>query len=286
MSQRLPPCDSAVPARSRDGFTMVEVMIALALMGLTLIVTMKGNANNLLHTQEAHLIGVSTDLARGKMYDIEEKLQKDGFSDTAQTTNGDFSEEGWPAVTWEANVEPVELPSFNALNALAQDKAKDTQAARAAALAGGNPLETKAASKAPTLAGQAEDKCAPPAAEGSFSDSTLGGMLGMMGMGAGGGGADAATAGGASFIQSQYQMFQQILKLSIRKVTLTVGYTLNGTKRDFRIVAYFTDPAGLTKGMGMLGAAAADDGAAASSGAARSPTSGASSGAGTRGGAR
>ena len=66
------------------GFTLLEVMIALALLGLGLTVLIKGAAGNIFNSQQAHMMGVATDLARGKMYDLEEKLLKDGFSDTEQ----------------------------------------------------------------------------------------------------------------------------------------------------------------------------------------------------------
>ena len=47
------------------------------------------------------MIGVATDLARGKMYDIEEMLLKDGFTDTDQSRGrptSASSDEGWPNV--------------------------------------------------------------------------------------------------------------------------------------------------------------------------------------------
>ena len=47
------------------------------------------------------MMGIATDLARGKMYDIEEKLLKDGFTDTDQSQTDDkpFDDEGWPNIT-------------------------------------------------------------------------------------------------------------------------------------------------------------------------------------------
>ena len=56
----------------RNGFTLLEVMIGLALLGLALTVLIKSAAGNIFNSQQAHMIGVVTDLARGKMYDIEE----------------------------------------------------------------------------------------------------------------------------------------------------------------------------------------------------------------------
>ena len=70
------------------------------------------------------MIGVATDLARGKMYDIEEMLLKDGFTDTdqSQTSEQCFEDEGWPTICYSYKVEELELPSFDELQAMAQGR--------------------------------------------------------------------------------------------------------------------------------------------------------------------
>ena len=238
------------PHRTQRGFTLVEVMIALALLGLTLVVISKTTANNLLHAQEAHMTGVVTDLARGKMYDTEERLLKDGFSDSDQGANGDFSDEGWPEVKWVAKVEQVELPPLQQLQQMAKGQMQKTMADRAKAMgsaAGVTPL--------PSAPANSEDKCSEGDTPTNFQDSALGGMMGMMGVDVNGG-VDGASAGGASFISSQFQLFQQLLKVSIRKVTLTVSWKVLNEDRDMAVVAYFTDAGGLTKVLGNIGASA------------------------------
>ena len=67
------------------GFTLLEVMIALALLGFGTRRADQERGRQHLHAEEAHMMGVVTDLARGKMYDIEEMLLKDGFTDTEQS---------------------------------------------------------------------------------------------------------------------------------------------------------------------------------------------------------
>ncbi len=250
------------------GFTLVEVMIALALLGMTLVVVSKSTANNLLNAENAHMTGVTTDLARGKMYDTEERLLKDGFSDSDQSANGDFSDEGWPEVKWDAKVEQVELPPLQQLQQMAKGQAQKTVADRAKAL-GSAMGSSNGPSPAALL--KSDDKCSE---EGdtptSFQDSALGGMLGMMGIDAAGG-VDGAAAGGASFISSQFQMFQQLLKASIRKITLTVSWKVLGEDRDMKVVAYFTDAGGLTKILGNLGATPAAEDAPTPSGSGAGP---------------
>ncbi|MGE5181300.1 MAG: prepilin-type N-terminal cleavage/methylation domain-containing protein [Acidobacteriota bacterium] len=231
---------------TRRGFTLLEVMIALALLGLALGVLIKSSAGSVFAAEEAHMMGVATDLARGKMYDIEEKLLKDGFTDTDQSQSDfkPFEEEGWPNVFYKYDVIQVEFPSFDQLQAMAMGQALGSgSAARGSAMLGsGLGSGFDLGSNDPLS---------------SFQNSALGGMMSMMG-GLGGGGLGAASSGvtgaqGASLIQSQYQMFQQILKVTVRKVKLTVKYQVLGRDRDFTVVAFFTDPAAMDQVLNGLG---------------------------------
>jgi general secretion pathway protein I len=221
--------------RQARGFTLLEVMIGLALLGLSLTVVIKSAAGNIFNAQQAHMMGVVTDLARAKMYDIEEKLIKDGFTDTNQSEDGKtFEEEGWESVRYSYKVEEVELPSFDQLQALAQCN----KAAGSGAGSGSGS--------------ESEEDC--------FSNSTVGGMMqqfggfgGGAGAGAGSASPDIAAAQGAAFVQGQYAMFQQILKVTIRKVTLTVQWQVMGSERDLKVVAFFTDAASMDKVLSGLG---------------------------------
>lgn len=217
---------SALPA----GFTLLEVMIALALLGLALVVLIKSTAGDIFNAQQAHMMGVVTDLARAKMYEIEEKLIKDGFSDTEQTEEDrPFEDEGWPQILYSYKVEEVELPSWDQLQAIASGRGSGSGS-------GG---------KSGSGAGSESSE------EGGFQNSALGGMLaqfgGLGGGGGGGKGGDIDAAAGASFVQGQYQMFQQILKVTIRKATLTVKWKVLGSDRDMKVVAFFTDAAAMDK---------------------------------------
>ena len=51
-------------------------------------------------------------------------------------------------------------------------------------------------------------------------------------------------------------MFQQILKVSVRKVTLKLKWQVLGYDRDLTVVAFFTDPAAMDKVL--IGAGAQD----------------------------
>jgi len=219
------------------GFTLVEVMLALAILGAALVVLVKSIAGNVTAAQDSFYMGIATDLARGKMYDIEEDLMQEGFQETVQEIDGDFSEEGWAMVTWKAKIEPVELPSYDTLMGLAKGEGGAGEGAGSGSGSGSGDG-----------AGSGESNV------DKFQSSALGGMLGMMG----GGGEGPTSAGEATtggFIQGQYTLVQQVLKQAIRKITLTINYDTGLHKETFDVILYVTDAAGMQKVLGNLGAA-------------------------------
>ncbi len=111
--------------RTASGFTLVEVMLALAILFGGLVLAMQATAKNIRTTTRSELMGVATDLARGKMYDLEEELLREGFQELDQELDGDFSEESWPRITWHAVIEKVKMPSKDALSGLDGDSAAE-----------------------------------------------------------------------------------------------------------------------------------------------------------------
>jgi general secretion pathway protein I len=220
----------------RRGFTLVEVMLALAILGMGLVILVKSIAGNASSAGEAFYMGIATDLARSKMYDLEEKLLDEGFQDDVQEEEGDFDEEGWPKITWQATIEPAELPSFEKL--MGMDKG-----------AGGGSGSGSGSGEGSGEPGEPDE-----GAMNKFQSSALGGMMSMFGGGGGGDGADSAgEAKSGAFIQGQYQLIQQVLKASIRKISLTVKWDTGLHKEDMKIILYVTDPAGMQKTLGALG---------------------------------
>jgi prepilin-type N-terminal cleavage/methylation domain-containing protein len=261
---------SACPARPAPrGFTLLEVMFGLALLGLGLTVLIKSAASDIFNAQQAHLMGVVTDLARGKMYDIEEKLLHDGFSDTEQHEDDrNFSDEGWPDIHYSYKVEVVELPGLEQLQAIIAGTGSGAAGAASGSGHGSNGSNLELTNGGLDLTN---------GGGGGFENSMLGGMMAQFGgLGGGPGGAaggkpggDIATAQGGALIQSQYSMFQQVLKVTIRKVTLTVNYQVMGSDRDLKVVQFLTDPTAMDKvlnGMGAQELPAAGSGSGSGSG--------------------
>jgi general secretion pathway protein I len=89
---------------SRRGFTLLEVVVALAILGLSLLAIFDLNAGAVNNHAYAKRITVATMLARSKMTDLEQELYDKGFDTDDQERSGDFRTEGWQAFSWKAEI--------------------------------------------------------------------------------------------------------------------------------------------------------------------------------------
>src|SRR6185503_13168079 len=115
--------------RGSAGFTLLEVMVALAILSLTLVVLLGIVTNNARATNHSKLTTTATFLARGKMVDIEDQVLYDGFTTDNETDDGTFKDDGFPQFRWETSIERVELPSDLAQKTKDQatDKSKEAK---------------------------------------------------------------------------------------------------------------------------------------------------------------
>ncbi|MFL5347267.1 MAG: prepilin-type N-terminal cleavage/methylation domain-containing protein [Hyalangium sp.] len=91
--------------RTRNrGFTLLETVVALAILALALMAIFDLNSGAVAnHVYTKHLT-VAALLARSKMTDLEQKLYDEGFSTDDAEDSGDFSAEGWPGFKWRAKI--------------------------------------------------------------------------------------------------------------------------------------------------------------------------------------
>lgn len=94
-------------------FTLLEVVVALAILGVSLVAVLDINASAVYSHVYAKKLTVATLLARSKMTDLEQKLYDEPLSVDDDEDAGDFSEEGWPGFKWRAK---VIVPKTNGLS--------------------------------------------------------------------------------------------------------------------------------------------------------------------------
>ena len=95
--------------RASRGFSLLEVVISLAILAMSLTVLLQAQASGMQNAGRARDLTVVSLLARGKMIDIEQKLFHDGFTLNTIEEDGDFRDEGHPEITWNYKVAEVQL---------------------------------------------------------------------------------------------------------------------------------------------------------------------------------
>ena len=185
-------------ARSRGGFTLLEVMISLAILSLALVAISGLNGGAVAMEAYSRRATEATLLLRSKMNDLEDQLHKDGFSDFNDDKRGTFEDEGAPGYAWRAEIlkPDVQIDPAQLLGLLGVGTAKAPDAS-----SGANTL--------------------------TLGLNAASGMLG-------GGGGGAALAGGpfAGLLQGQAQGFIETLKKSVREVRITVSWKDGNEERS------------------------------------------------------
>jgi general secretion pathway protein I len=201
---------------SRRGFTLLEVMVAVAILGLSLTVILSAQAGLYTSSTYAQHTSVAIGLARCRMTEVEQQLLKMGYPEIDQNDEGaccDDDTQGSMKCKWK--IEKVELPQAASVDL-------------ASALGG---------------AGDAGSSMNPLSALSDLGKSggTDGGISGLASdLKSGTGGAD----GIASLVMSLvYPQLKPMLEASIRKVTVVVFWREGLRERDLTLTQYVTYPA-------------------------------------------
>lgn len=106
--------------RKFAGFTLLEVLVAVAILSMSLTSMLSSQMAAMRATRYARDVSVAAFLAESKLLDLESQLQIDGWGSDDKTFDGDFSEEGWPDIRYECLIDFIEVPDFNVLQQAAQ----------------------------------------------------------------------------------------------------------------------------------------------------------------------
>jgi general secretion pathway protein I len=190
----------------RKGFTLLEVMVALAILAAGMMAVSDVVGGAMRNHARATALDVATLLARARMAQVEDRYAEEGFKDFDEAEEGTFEAEGHPEVAWKlAIVKPkVELGGANACDALLGKEAL-------ASVLGG---ATGAASASPSAA------AAPGGGSGPASGAAP--ILAMV---------------METFVKQQCTAFGETLKRSLREARLTVSWPAGAAKPESFTVA-------------------------------------------------
>lgn len=80
--------------RARAGFTLLEIVISLAILSVALMVLVESQSMSVLQTMDSQRMLTANSLAEAKLAEVLLQLEMKGFSDTTQGEEGSFEEFG------------------------------------------------------------------------------------------------------------------------------------------------------------------------------------------------
>ena len=207
----------------RRAFTLLEVVVALAILGLALMAIFDLNAGAVANHAYAKRLTIATMLARAKMTDIEQELYDKGFDVDDREVSGDFRAEGWEAYSWSAQIlapRTSDVSPDKLLETLFNlPPGKDGVSGLAALLGGGRDGGVGGALSGLSSSGALQN----------LAQSQGGPSLGALPPGATAASGLSALGPFATLAQTQMQQLLQQIQQSVREVHLTVS--LNDGKR-------------------------------------------------------
>lgn len=107
------------PRARAEGFTLLEVLVAVAILGLGLTAILSAQAGSFASAAHARNVSVATGLLRCKMSEVEEHLYREGFQETDETGSGPCCEtDDTPNMrcTWRADRPQFPEAKFGSLD--------------------------------------------------------------------------------------------------------------------------------------------------------------------------
>jgi type II secretion system protein I len=101
--------------RSDDGFTLLEVLIAVAILAISLSSLMGSQLNSMAATRYARDISAAALLAEYQIVELEFEHRKEGWVNSDVEYEGDFGDQGYDNMDWVCTVHFIELPEYNQL---------------------------------------------------------------------------------------------------------------------------------------------------------------------------
>lgn len=109
------------------GFTLLEVMIAVGILGMSMSALLTSQVSAVRATRYAQALTSVAFLAEYAIIDIEWRMQKDGgWVNEDRRYEGDFSDQGWSEIRYSCLVDFLEIPDYNKIRAAKDAKDRET----------------------------------------------------------------------------------------------------------------------------------------------------------------
>jgi general secretion pathway protein I len=216
-------------SRSNAGFSLLEVMVAIAILGLGLTAILSAQAGAFSAAQHARSLSVATGLARCKMLEVEEKLTREGFPELDEQDSGpccDDDDSEAMRCTWRIERPELPEPGLGELN-LDSELNLGSQS-------GGSPSGGLGALA--SLGGPTGSLASSVGSDGKVGDVAQG----IAGSIAESGGIDGLIGMGMSLI---YPDLKRFFEAGTRRVTVAVHWADGSIDRTLEVMQWFTRPA-------------------------------------------
>ncbi len=266
----------------RRGFSLLEVMMAVAILGGALTAILSAQASIAASNKIGNNLGTALSLARCRMTEVEEKLLRFGYPDVEdiQTELPCCDDKESPGFTCESRVERVLMPNPPSLMSSNVDGGMALSGGSPSAIFSGGLAAASPSALAGALGGLGGSGGLAGLSQSMSSDGGFGSLnleAGVQTIGSslatqmGGGGA--GTQGLLSMVMGfVYPFIKPMMEASIRKLTVVVRWKEGTRDKDFTLLQYVTNPSN-----GGLGGSASGS----ASGRAVAPTSHAFGGTGS-----
>jgi general secretion pathway protein I len=222
----------------RRGFTLLEVMVAVAILGLSLTVILSAQAGLYSGSSYAQHTSVAIGLARCRMSEIEEQLLKIGFAINDEKDEGVCcGDDSRTDMRCAWSIDKVKLPDPPGMSDSPASSSKSATSAGLDSLLALSKSGGSALSGAGPL-GMLSQIAQNPEATSFKPDAGLSGLAQELSQGPVSG-----ASGIAQFAMALvYPTLKPMLEASIRKVTVSVKWKEGIRDRDLTIVQYITHP--------------------------------------------
>lgn len=229
-----------VGSLGQAGFTLIEVMIAVVILGLGLSSLFASQAGAIRVAQRARTTTVGTLLARCKMGEIEEDIAKKGWPGT----NLDGRDECCVGATHDGfrcewKIERIVLP--DASQAQTEAAAKDALKNGTSGAPGATPPGTPSSPFGAPMGAPISPTGASPGDPMNFGIPVtgMGGVGGMGGMGGMGGTAGDPMA--TMVMQYTFPIMKPIIEEQVRRVTVSVSWLEGTSNQGFDLVQFLVN---------------------------------------------